>query len=90
MIVLPRLVEGMGVTLKLTFISGTLGLLLGMVLALLRLSEIKILSWFSLLYVTLFRGTPLLLQILFIYFALPTILECLSNQHGPRFIFGES
>ena len=65
----------MGVTLKLTFLSGTLGLILGMFLALLRISQYKILNWISILYITLFRGTPLLLQILFIYFALPTILE---------------
>lgn len=74
-IVIPRLIEGMGVTLKLTFLSGALGLVLGMVLALLRISQFKILNWISLFYITLFRGTPLLLQILFIYFALPTILE---------------
>jgi His/Glu/Gln/Arg/opine family amino acid ABC transporter permease subunit len=75
LIVLPRLIEGMGVTLKLTFISGILGLILGMILALLRISQFKILNWLSILYITLFRGTPLLLQILFIYFALPTIFE---------------
>lgn len=74
-VVLPRLLGGMYITLKLTIISGSLGLLLGMLLALLRISRIKILNWFSLFYITLFRGTPLLLQILFIYFALPTILE---------------
>jgi His/Glu/Gln/Arg/opine family amino acid ABC transporter permease subunit len=75
MIVLPRLMEGMGVTLKLTFISGALGLIIGMFLALMRISQFKILNWLSILYITLFRGTPLLLQILFIYFALPTIME---------------
>ena len=74
-VILPRLAGGMLITLKLTLISGVLGLMLGMILALLRLSSFKILSWFSLFYITLFRGTPLLLQILFIYFALPTIFE---------------
>lgn len=74
-VVLPRLLGGMYITLQLTLISGALGLMLGMVLALFRISRFSILKWFSLLYITLFRGTPLLLQILFIYFALPTILE---------------
>lgn len=74
-IVLPRLAEGMVITLKLTFISGFFGLMLGMILALMRISSIKVLNWFSVAYVTLFRGTPLLLQILFIYFALPTIFS---------------
>lgn len=75
LVIIPRLADGMAITLKLTFISGILGLSLGMILALLRLSRFKILSWFSFGYITLFRGTPLLLQILFIYFALPTLLE---------------
>lgn len=74
-IIIPRLAEGIVVTLKLTLISGICGLILGMILALMRISKFKVLSWFSLLYITLFRGTPLLLQILFIYFALPTIFE---------------
>ena len=74
-VVIPRLLMGIIVTLKLTAISGTLGLILGMLLALLRLSRFKILSWISLIYITIFRGTPLLLQILFIYFALPTLFD---------------
>ena len=74
-LILPRLMDGMLITLKLTVISATFGLILGMILALLRLSRVKVLSWFSLIYITIFRGTPLLLQILFIYFALPTIFE---------------
>ncbi len=38
----------------------------------------KVLKTFSIVYIALFRGTPLLLQILFIYFALPTLLEKLN------------
>lgn len=75
LVILPRLMDGMLITLKLTLISGMLGLILGMVLALMRISRVKTLNWFAVAYVTLFRGTPLLLQILFIYFALPTLFE---------------
>jgi His/Glu/Gln/Arg/opine family amino acid ABC transporter permease subunit len=74
-IVIPRLLDGMLITIKLTLMSGFLGLLLGLPIALLRLSSIKIFSWFSIAYISLFRGTPLLLQILFIYFALPTLIN---------------
>ena len=74
-IVLPRLWEGMIITLKLSLISGTIGLFLGFFIALLRISRWKILSIPALCYVTLFRGTPLLLQILFIYFALPPLIH---------------
>ncbi len=74
-IIIPRLLEGMVITLKLTLISGTIGFILGMIVTLLRLSKFKVLNWFALAYVTLFRGTPLLLQILFIYFAVPVIFN---------------
>lgn len=74
-IVIPRLMEGMVITLKLAVISGFIGFILGMAIALMRLSRFSLLNWLSLGYVTLFRGTPLLLQILFIYFALPTLIN---------------
>lgn len=75
MIVIPRLLEGMWVTIKLTLITGLLGLVVGLLLAILRVSRVKLLNWISLIYITLFRGTPLLLQILFIYFALPSLFN---------------
>lgn len=88
-IILPRLAEGMLITLKLTLISAFFGLLIGMLLALMRISSIKVFSWTSLAYVTIFRGTPLLLQILFIYFALPTIFEAYNiNMVLDSFVAG--
>ncbi len=74
-VVIPRLFEGMLITLKLTIITGTLGFILGMLIALLRISRVKFLNYFAIVYITLFRGTPLLLQILFVYFALPTLFD---------------
>jgi len=74
-IVIPRLWEGLRITLGLTFLSGFFGLFLGLCLSLLRLSRYKIFSLIAQIYISLFRGTPLLLQILFIYFALPPLIE---------------
>lgn len=69
--ILPRLLEGMGWTLALALVSALFGTLLGLVAAVARLSEHRALTWLTGGYVTLFRGTPLLLQILFVYAALP-------------------
>jgi His/Glu/Gln/Arg/opine family amino acid ABC transporter permease subunit len=74
-VIFPRLWEGMSVTLQLTFLSGFFGIVLGLVLATMRLSSYKILRWTAIAHITLFRGTPLLLQILFIYFALPSLVD---------------
>ncbi|MBP2019064.1 His/Glu/Gln/Arg/opine family amino acid ABC transporter permease subunit [Symbiobacterium terraclitae] len=69
--ILPVLLEGLGVTLSLTFISALVGTLLGLLAALARISRNPLFTLPASGYVTLFRGTPLLLQLLFIYNALP-------------------
>lgn len=74
-VVIPRLLEGMTITLKLAFLSGFIGFFLGLFIAFMRLSSHKIFSLPARFYVLIFRGTPLLLQILFIYFALPTLMN---------------
>jgi His/Glu/Gln/Arg/opine family amino acid ABC transporter permease subunit len=73
--VVPRLVEGLALTLELTLAAGVCGILLGLVISLARISPYKALSMPAAAYVTVFRGTPLLLQILFVYFALPPLLD---------------
>lgn len=73
--IIPRLWQGMIITLELTLMSGVFGLLLGLLGALLRISPFASLRYLATAYITFFRGTPLLLQILFIYFALPALIE---------------
>jgi His/Glu/Gln/Arg/opine family amino acid ABC transporter permease subunit len=74
-IVLPRLWEGMALTAEITALSGICGIFLGLLISLARISRRSYIRLPATLYVTLFRGTPLLLQILFIYFALPPLLD---------------
>lgn len=89
LLVLPRLLEGMSVTLKITFLSGFFGLTLGFLLTLIRFLNFKITTFITVLYVALFRGTPLLLQILFIYFALPPMIG-IRMDSGPAGILALS
>jgi polar amino acid transport system permease protein len=62
-------------TIYISVISQTAGVLLGLVAALMRMSSLAPLRWLSAFYVWIFRGTPLLVQIFFIYVTvnLPTI-----------------
>ncbi|GBC71737.1 L-cystine transport system permease protein YecS [Candidatus Calditenuaceae archaeon HR02] len=71
--ILPYLMEGIPVTMQLTLLSFSLGLALGSVLAAARVFGSKPLSVFSRSYIEFFRGTPLLVQIFFIYFGLPAV-----------------
>ena len=64
-------VRGTIVTLELTLLSMLLGTILGLLISLGRISRNKILKTVTWVYVWIFRGTPLLLQILIVYLAVP-------------------
>jgi polar amino acid transport system permease protein len=63
----PRVLHGMLVTIELTILSMAIGIAIGIVLAVMRLSPNPVVSASSWLYIWFFRGTPLLVQILFWY-----------------------
>ncbi|KHO61034.1 amino acid ABC transporter membrane protein, PAAT family [Thermoanaerobacter sp. YS13] len=59
--------SGLLMTLKLTFLAVTIGVILGLFIALIKMSSIKPLSFIGASYVEIIRGTPLLVQLLLIY-----------------------
>src|SRR5471030_2434137 len=67
----PFLLKGTLFTLQLSIGGMIFGLLLGFMLALMRLSRFWPLSWLSRFYVSVFRGTPLIAQLFMIYYGLP-------------------
>ena len=71
--ILGPLAEGSLVTLKLFFITLALAVPLGLALALVRISRFRVASQAVNGYIWLMRGTPLMLQMLFIYYALPFV-----------------
>ncbi|HWR38640.1 MAG TPA: amino acid ABC transporter permease [Patescibacteria group bacterium] len=71
---LPLLLLGAGVTIQITVLSVGFGLLIGMFVGMARLSTRRLLKFLAAVYVDFIRGTPLLVQIFIIYFALPMIL----------------
>lgn len=80
---LPALLKGSLLTLELTVISVFFGMVLGLFLALGRLSKNRITDKICWTYIWLFRGTPLLMQIFFIYYALPLIYKPLTLEQMP-------
>ncbi len=62
-----QIIDGIWVTLELTFLSMLVGIVLGIVLAVMRMSPNPVLSTTAWLYTWLFRGTPVLVQLLFWY-----------------------
>ncbi|MBQ5695097.1 MAG: amino acid ABC transporter permease [Clostridium sp.] len=70
---LPQVLDGLKVTLQLFILTLLFSIPLGIITALGRLSKIKIINKITSFYILIMRGTPLLLQIVFIFFGLPNL-----------------
>ena len=73
--IVSQLADGMVITMQIFFVTLFTSLILGLGLALVRMSKVKILAFLAKIYISIMRGTPLMLQLLVVYF-------------GPYFIFG--
>lgn len=71
--VLPSLLDGALITLQVFFIVIVLSIPLGALLAFLMRVDFKPLQWLLTLYIWVMRGTPLLLQLIFFYYVLPSV-----------------
>ena len=71
---IPQLIRGLGVTIALTAVVMILSLPLGFALAFMRVGRVRVLNALAYAFTELFRTTPLLVQIFFMFFALPIVL----------------
>lgn len=71
---IPYILQGILVTLRIVLLAGVLGFAFGIILSLFKISTIKPLGWLADAYTSIFRGTPLVLQLMIIYFGSPQIL----------------
>jgi polar amino acid transport system permease protein len=77
---LEWLISGLGVTLELSALSIVLALGLGLVVAMMRMGQVRPLRWLAHAYLELFRNTPLLVQIFFWYFGSYKLLPQAAND----------
>lgn len=72
---LPFLWDGMKISLEITGVAIVVGIVWGTLLAMMRLSSIKALSWFSVSYVNAFRSIPLVMVLLWFFLIVPQLLQ---------------
>ena len=72
---MPQLTLGLKLTLQMTVFSLILAVVVGMVMCLFSISKVKPLNWISGIYLSLIRGTPLMVQAFFIYFGITGALH---------------
>jgi polar amino acid transport system permease protein len=87
-----QILDAVAVTIELTVIGMAIGIVGGVLLAVMRLSENPILSGVSWVYIWFFRGTPLLVQIVFWYSGIAYLYQRLSFgiPFGPEFVHGNA
>ncbi|WP_270170866.1 amino acid ABC transporter permease [Paenibacillus sp. SYP-B4298] len=72
---IPKLLAYLEITLLIVAASMVLGIMVGLIVALPRLYNIPVLRRLSAIYVSFFRGTPILIQLFLIYYGLPELLK---------------
>lgn len=73
------LLQGLGWSILLALGALIFGMIIGVIMAAGKLSKIKIFNWLAGIYVELFRGTPMLLQILFFYLGIPVLIKMITG-----------
>ena len=80
--VFPRIIKYVHITLGISIIAMFIGLIIGTIIALIRKFEIRGLKYFAKVYVSFFRGTPLLVQLFLLYYGLPQIFPSLASMNA--------
>ena len=80
------LIRGVQITVALTVVSFAAGLVIGLVLAVMRDSRLRVLRWLSWGYIWIFRGIPTLIQLFIFWQALPQLFPALREQWFSPFL----
>ena len=79
---IPTLLKGVPISLAIAIVGFILGAILGLILSLIRIYRIPILFQFATLYISFFRGIPVLVQIFLAYYGIPLVLRYFNYQYN--------
>lgn len=82
----PFLMEGLWLTLTISFLALAISMVLGLVVAVVRLSKHRGVSFIAATYVEIFRDTPVLVQLFWVYYVLPILLDIRISAFGAALI----
>ncbi|MEG0238052.1 MAG: ABC transporter permease subunit [Clostridium sp.] len=77
---IPMLLKATKVTISLSIFGMLLGLAVGITLAIIRVYKLPVLKQIAEVYISFFRGTPLLVQLFLLYFGIPQVIPALQNM----------
>ena len=88
--VYPTLLEGLGMTIQITVISLLIAMVLGIFVCLMNISHNVVLRSIAKFYIWLIRGTPMLVQAFYFYFAVPQLIQSVTGSQFRITVFTAS
>lgn len=82
---IPEILKYLPVTLELAAISLVIGLVLGLIIAVVKIKKVPVLSQFFTLYISVLRGTPIIVQLYITYFGIPILLRYINYYQGTNY-----
>ena len=79
---LPTILEKLPLTLVMTLVAAAIGLLLGFLIAVMKINQVPVLTQFFNLFVSFMRGTPQLVQLFLAFYGFPLVVQWLNQQMG--------
>lgn len=79
---IPELLKYLPITLELALLAMLIGLVLGLMLAIIKIKQIPVLRQIAGVYVSIVRGTPVLVQLYIVYFGVPMFFKYLNQTYG--------
>lgn len=83
----PKILSALPVTLLIVVVASMVGMLLGLLIAFLRIEKVPVLSQISQLFVSFIRGTPILVQLFLVFYGLPTLFESLGSLNKIDYVY---
>lgn len=82
---IPELIKFLPITLELAILAMIIGLILGLILAIIKIKKIPVLDKLAAIFVSVIRGTPVLVQLYIVYFGVPMFFKSLNQKYGTNF-----
>lgn len=86
---IPELLAYLPITLELAFSSMLIGLTLGLLLAVVKMKEVPVLKQIAVAFISLIRGTPVLVQLYIVYFGVPMFFKYLNQRFGTNLVIAD-
>ncbi|MGY0837648.1 amino acid ABC transporter permease [Aerococcus urinaeequi] len=83
----PKILSALPITLAIVAVATAVGMVLGLLIAFIRIEKIPVLSQISQVFVSFIRGTPILVQLFLVYYGLPIIFTALANIEKIDYVY---